>query len=349
MLTLISLLALLSFFSPKRLGWLPHVISFIGYGSMCVFVGLRDHVGDDWVAYDSMFRDIGSSSFFGSFAISEPLYAICNKLVFILGGDVHELNLLCAVILFCALFNFARLVDIDPNLILLISTPYLLFVVAMNYNRQAVAVGLCFNAIGYLRHNKLKEFYGLAIIAVLFHYSAIFLILLWWLRSVKRLILLSFILAFAWPIIARSVVYESYASYLAGNTTFKSDGVWSRVLFVLLGLLVAFIQRSKWREEIQLRKMLFRCLIGMAVIVPLSFIVSTVADRLCLYLLFAYVLGMGSLVKNTPALFRYFSFVFIVCFSFATCITWFSLSKFAAASWLPYGNSLCGSSELLRF
>ena len=58
MLTFICFLALSSLFLPKRMGLVRHGISLVGYGSMCIFIGLRDHIGGDWNAYREIFQAI---------------------------------------------------------------------------------------------------------------------------------------------------------------------------------------------------------------------------------------------------------------------------------------------------
>jgi hypothetical protein len=312
---------------------------------MCIFVGLRDHVGADWVPYERIFDLFGRLPIFVTFLITEPLYGFCNRLVHFLGGDIHLVNLICATILFVCLFNFARLVDIDSNLLLFIATPYLLFVVGMGYTRQSVALGLVLNAVGYLRHGRQRMFYFFAIAASLFHYSAIFLLLLWWVNSAKRIWVILAGLALVSPILIPILLSNRYVRYLNNDAAMQSHGVWTRIFLIALALLVIFAQKLKWANENHLRRVILRGAVALCGLAVLSLFLSTLADRICLYLFFIYVLGFGSMIRyaKSPPL-KYLSLCFVVCLSYGIFLTWFGLSEFAAAGWFPYGIALYGGS-----
>jgi hypothetical protein len=326
--------ALASIFLPKYFSILKGPITLASYSFMCIFVGLRDQVGGDWYNYESIFQGIGDLKFLPSLFVTEPLYSMTNKLVALAGGDIHIVNLLCAVILLWSLLNFSRLVDVDPNLVLFISTPYLLFVVGMNYTRQSVAIGLCLNAVGYLRKNGTKMFYLLAFVAIFFHYSAVFVIFLKWMHSIKRVIIAICLFGFFWGIVG-----ARYANYAGQDADMQSNGVWSRIFFIVIGLSIVFVQRLKWRHESNLYKMVLRSSIALIAILPLSLVLSTLADRICLYLFFVYVLGVGSSIKYSKPPFAYLYIWFITIFSYGIFTTWFVLSSHAAAYWFPYRNA----------
>jgi hypothetical protein len=338
MLTFVCALATASLFLPERMHIFRNVISFAGYSAMCIFIGLRDQVGGDWYNYLSIFQITGDSPLLLSAAMIEPMYAFCNKLVYLIGGDIHIVNLLCAAILLSSLFNFSRLIDTDSNLILFISTPYLLFVVGMNYTRQSVAIGLCLNAIGYFRKNRHRMFFLMAIFAFLFHYSAAFMLILGWINSVKRMVAAVSIAA-----IAALFFGGRYATYASTSSDMQSGGVWSRILIILIGLLVILVQRTKWRQETQLCKLLLRALIILMFITPLCLFFSTLVDRICLYLFFVYILGIGNSVKYAAYYFRSAYFMLVAAFSYGVFIAWFGFSPQASNYWFPYGNSLCNA------
>ena len=90
--------------------------------------------------------------------------------------------------------------------------------------------------------------------------------------------------------------------------------------------------------------MIFRGTIALGIIVVLSFFLSTLADRICLYLFFIYILGIGCLIRNAMIPYKYLSICFVVSLTYALFFIWFALSSFATAFWFPYGMALYGSS-----
>ena len=345
MLTFICVLAMGSLFLPKHMGSVRGMISLTGYTVMCLFIGLRDHVGGDWEPYSELFSAIGRLPFIVVLIIVEPLYGLCNRLVYMAGGDIHLVNLICATILLVCLFNFSRLVDMDSNVLLFIAAPYLLFVVGMGYTRQSVAVGLILNGIGYLRHGKEKTFYLFACVATLFHYSAIVLILLWWVNNFKRAAALALALAAVSPVLYSIILAsDKYSIYVNNDPSIQSHGVWSRILIILLALFVVMAQKLHWAKESQLRRMIIRGAITLGLIAVLSLFLSTIADRICLYLFFIYVLAIGSVIRYARLPFKYLSLYFVICLSYGIFFVWFGLSNFASAAWFPYGMSLYGNS-----
>jgi hypothetical protein len=300
-------------------------------------------VGADWGTYKAIFEVIANLHSAITFIAVEPLYAVCNRLVYVAGGDIHLVNLICATILLVCLFNFSLLVELDGNLLLFISAPYLLFVVGMGYTRQSVALGLCLNAIGYLRHNRERMFYLFVILGALFHYSAIVLVLLWWIKNLKRTAFVAVALAAASPVLFLLLSRGRYVLLYLSRNGVQSHGVWSRILLVLLALFVIFAQKLQWARESQLRRVILRGAVALCLIAVLSLFLSTVADRICLYLFFIYILGIGSVIRYTMIPFKYISVYLVVCLTYGIFFAWFGLSNFAA-DWFPYGISLYSSS-----
>jgi len=337
MLTFVCALALGSVFLPQRVHVVRSGIALVGYGAMCIFIGLRDQVGADWGSYKVIFTMISKMPFIATLFIAEPLYGLCNRFVYLAGGDIHLVNLICAIILLVCLFNFSRLVDLDSNLVLFIATPYILFVIGMGYTRQSVALGLVLNAVGYLRHRREGMFYFFVVLGTLFHYSAIVLILLWWLKNFKRIALVVGLLAIASPVLFKFVSGGRYMLLYFGNNAVQSHGVWMRLLLVFLGFLVIVSQKVRWARETQLRKVIFRGAIALGVLAIVGFFLSTVADRICVYLSFIYLLGIGSVIRYAMRPFKFLSVYFVVCLTYGLFFVWFGLSTFAASDWFPYG------------
>jgi hypothetical protein len=233
----------------------------------------------------------------------------------------------------------------DSNVLLFIAAPYLLFVVGMGYTRQSVAVGLILNGIGYLRHGREGKFYLFVCLATLFHYSAIVLILLWWVNSFKRTATLALALAAVSPVLYTIILASSkYSLYVNNDPAVQSHGVWFRIFIILIALFVVFAQKLHWAKESQLRTMIIRGAITLSLIAVLSLFLSTLADRICLYLFFIYILAIGSVIRYARLPFKYLSLYFVICLSYGVFFIWFGLSNFASAAWFPYGMSIYGNS-----
>jgi hypothetical protein len=345
MLTFACAFALASVFMPRRWRVVRGLLSMVGYGVMTIFIGLRDRVGADWDNYNGIFVNFAGVHSLALYVFVEPLYALCNSLAYAVGGDIHLVNLICAVVFLGSLYQFARLVDMDANLLLFIATPYLLFVVGMGYTRQSVAVGLVLAGIGYLRHQKVGRFYVCVALATLFHYSALILILLWLVNSIKRTTILIGVLIAASPLVFVLFSSARYVRlYLTQNEAIQSHGVGLRIAIIVLGLAIVFYQRFRWSQETELRKLIIRGAIVLGLMTVMSLFLSTLADRICLYLYFIYILGVGSAIRYAMRPFKYLSICFVVTLTYGLFFSWFGLSSFAAAAWLPYSIALYSKS-----
>lgn len=342
MLTFVCFLALWSVFLPASMHRVRLGLALIGYPTMAIFVGLRDHVGADWESYNRIFRLVNELPLTKGMLLVEPLYYSFNRLSYALGGDVHLVNMMCATIVLSCLFSFARKVEIDPNLLLFLCTPYLLFVVGMGYTRQSVAVALGLNAIANLRENRWKRFYLFTFLAMMFHYSAICLIPLWWIRGKRRVVLAGFVLLAASPLIVGMLTGVRYGQYTDNNQNMQSHGVWTRIALIAIALVIIYAQRIHWEEEKNLTSAIARGAIGLAMLTVLSVFLSTMADRICLYLFFIYALGLGKLLDYARTPSKYLSLYFLITVSYAVFLAWFGFSAFAAGAWFPYGNALFG-------
>jgi hypothetical protein len=339
MLTFICVLAMGSLFLPRRLRVIRPAISLVGYSVTCVFIGLRDQVGADWDTYKTIFTLVGTLPMAARFLVSEPGYVLFNRLVYLAGGDIHLVNLICATILLVCLFNFSRLVEMDSNLLLFVAAPYLLFVVGMGYTRQSVALGLALNAVGYLRHKRERMFYLFAFLATLFHYSAIFLVLLWWIKNFKRAAIVLLPILAILPLVIPLLASGRYVKYVNNDPSNQSHGVWTRILLVAFALLIILNQKIKWVQETELRKIIFRGTVALGMLCVLSIFLSTLADRICVYLFVIYLLAMGSVIRNSVRPYRFLSLLMVVSLSYALFVAWFGFSTFATAAWFPYKMS----------
>ena len=342
-LSLLGLLALLSVTLPKQA--VVHMVLLpFSVIVLVLFIGLRDQVGADWDTYQTIFDSYSHVDAHAIFTTApiEPSYAALNYIAHIVGCGIYFVNLICAMVMLLGLIRFADLVDIDAVLTLFLSAPYLLFAVGMGYTRQAVAIGLGFAALAYWASGEQKKFILGVLLAISFHFSAVFLFLLVWMKNWKR-ILAAVPLAFVAGYIFITMIYTHYFSLYVQNTDdLHSNGVWFRLAIVLLGIGIAFIQARELNENPRLFGLVKAGASISLFLIPLAIVASTFADRICLYLLFIYLIAMAKMTRFTRIELRPMALAGIYTTTYLCFFAWFIASSYAARSWIPYRNILIG-------
>jgi hypothetical protein len=145
----------------------------VGCLLIALMIGLRFHVGGDWVPYEEIFADAKGESLGSLPAIADPGYYLINIAVQWLGGELWLVNLVCAAIFTWGLARFAEAQQ-RPWLAVLVAIPYLVIVVAMGYTRQGVAIGLIMAGLAnYAKTGSMLRFAAYVAIAATFHKTAV--------------------------------------------------------------------------------------------------------------------------------------------------------------------------------
>lgn len=178
LLALIILFDILSRYS--HLKSLPRLLGFVVIFSaiFCIW-GFRDFsIGYDTVAYCKYFEAITEESVFHTLLHVEIGYKLLNKLYSIV-SDEYRVLLIGNTLLLCLLL-WKTLKD---NALFPFTSMYLLvvsiyFFTIFDWARQGIAMGIVYAGFGYLRNKQYFYYAAIIILASLFHYSAIALILL---------------------------------------------------------------------------------------------------------------------------------------------------------------------------
>jgi hypothetical protein len=268
----------------RRLG--PVLIALLV--ALTLFVGLRYHVGADWMGYDSIYRitallDYDQLAQFGDRGFFTLVWLLHSAEV-----EIWLLNLLCALIFMFGLATFARQMP-NPWLTVAIALPYLIVVVAMSGIRQASAIGLFYMAIVAYRERRLMTAVGWLFAAATFHASAIIMLGVAGL-SFTRNRLQGAMVILATALVGYYVLSSTFDTYIVryGGAQIQSSGTIYRVLmnmvaavpYLLLSKRIPVLgdhERKFWRNMSWLS----------IVCLPLLAIVpsSTALDRLALYLI----------------------------------------------------------------
>lgn len=303
---------------------------------LSVFIGLRDEVGGDWESYVAIMQNYRLPFSFAQWATLpiEPGYLLLDIFSNFVNGNLYLVNFACAVIILVCLLKYSSLFSINPNFVLFLAAPYILFVVGMNYSRQSVAISVSFVAMAYLARGKTRTFYFLALLAMCFHFTAATLIVF---TPFKKKLYGIYALAIAGLIL--SFVLFRYPVYLQGNEFFDSKGVWLRMGMLILGVVLFIIQRGHWKNNPEVYKIFMRSSFIIVCLLVLSFKFSTIADRIGLYFMFLYVTTAGSIVKCTPRPIKVLGFALAAGATYGVFFIWFGMSP-TAALWIPYRNLL---------
>ena len=148
----------------------PFVWGFVGI-FFTFFLGYRV-VGGDWWNYHARFDQMAYLTLEDSFAIKDPGYQLISFYFYHWDIGFFGVTLLCAAISMTGLIVFLRR-QVNPWLGLAVAVPYLIIVVYMGYMRQGVALGLIMWSITFLERGKFLRSFGLVMLAVTFHKSAV--------------------------------------------------------------------------------------------------------------------------------------------------------------------------------
>lgn len=321
---------------------------------IALFVGLRDSVGADWKRYLIYVPRYGSDSFLSVLFSLEPGYAVSNWISYQLGAHIYGVNLICALLFGYCLITFINRQPY-PWVSLLVSFPYLITVVSMNYTGQSVAIG--FELLALIAIEKKKHISSLIFIALAssFHISAILLVAFPLLLSInlapKRLLsirnvfgslllLLSSLLLYKIGLEQSMTVYTKI--YLQDNI-YHSSGAYIRLSIALIPSIIFLLNANKFNLgpfATRLYSLMSICVCLAAVLLFFSSSSTTLVDRVALYFFPIQLIVAGNLPSLN--LFRLSSVVWrriIALSSFSIIVVWLIFSSDSRA-WIPYSNIL---------
>ncbi|MEL7608287.1 MAG: EpsG family protein [Bacillota bacterium] len=171
------------------------LIYALGFAAAClpfiVILSVRYQVGTDTPIYINRFEEFSSiqtvTEFFEKTKAMEPGFVLLNKLTYGLGGDARMLFAVSALIMFIAfgkgLWDFSHLLPVGLAALFIFSefVPH-----SFNIMRQMIAVSLVWASLKPLLDKKFKIFLLYIALAMLFHYTAAFIIPFYFACGEKR-------------------------------------------------------------------------------------------------------------------------------------------------------------------
>ncbi|QUG40595.1 EpsG family protein [Psychrobacillus sp. INOP01] len=194
---------------------------FMGISFLVLFfnLGFRNYSGIDDESYINIFLDVSQNGWFSKFQQStmEPGYLILNQLVSLFTENYLYMQLTSSFIpLFLFYYGFKKyrnLISI-PMAVFLLCTFLYFQILSVGLVRMFIAMSIVFNAFYYIPQRNIKRYVLLIIIASLFHYSALFMLVLTYFalnkdnlsKRTKRFVVIGFV--------ATPFIYIAIANYL---------------------------------------------------------------------------------------------------------------------------------------
>lgn len=315
--------------------------------TLFLMTALRFEVGGDWSNYLMIYDFFNQVEFSEALQITDSGYAVFNYISQQMSiSDTILVNTLCSLIFYLCLYKICRRFQYYW-LPLLIAFPYLIVVVSMGYTRQSVAITLSLLALMFAMDKKNGYFFVYIVLAMLFHKSAIIMLVFspfFLVNKIfnKTIILLTYAF-FSFLTISILIYYSSISGdniYTDQSSGVSSSGALFRVIVHFMTLIFYLIYRNNIKKNYPQFIQLFDYMSLLVVYVFLLAIVfSTLADRFNLYLI-SYDIFVLVLLAPVLSIFnRYFMICSLIFFNSIMLIIWLNFGAWSHA-WVPYQNYL---------
>ena len=308
-----------------------------GCVAVALMIGLRYHVGGDWLAYEDIFADAKGESLGTLPVVADPGYYLINIAVQWLGGELWLVNLVCGAIFTWGLTRFAEAQQ-RPWLAMVVAIPYLVIVVAMGYTRQAVAIGLIMAGLAsYTKTGSMLRFAAYVAVAATFHKTAVVALPLIALANERG--------RFASLLIAVSATYLFYQFFLSASVgrfvtnyidaRYAAEGAGIRVAMSVLPAALFLIRSRSLGYTERERRVVRNLSVAAFVFLFLLIVVhsSAAVDRLALYTipLQVAVLSRPRSVFTSEGLGTFL----VLAYAAVVQFTWLNYAHHARY-WVPY-------------
>lgn len=334
--------------SLRRKGFHPLLLFLIPL----TFIMAFRQTGGDYFTYNLMFVNFGYLSLTEWMAVTEPIYGFLNWMSNKLGWGLYGVNAACASLFVYCLYKFA-LDEPKPILLVSLAIPYLVIVTAIGYTRQGMAVGFFMLGLTFLRRYQPVKYIVCCLLAIGFHSSAVILLPLAYFgisNKGKQFMRYAKILATFLAVILVGLSFNekiaSYSLYYIETGNYQSDGAFQRSLQNGVAGILFLLYYKKWQEYFHDRRyMLYLALAGIAS-VPASLVLSTVVDRIGLFLLPFQILVFSRLpLFQKTKQSRGLATIGIILSYALVLYVWMHLGNFAKVLWLPFDHLFIGLIE----
>jgi hypothetical protein len=334
--------------APKSGGGLAAYVLFAIL--LALMIGFRWRVGGDWSWDVRRMLRLGDADITQYIMNSpDPGYAVLMWLGTNSGFNIWFVHLIGGGVFAYGLSRFC-LNQIHPWLSMTVAIPYLVIVVAMGYDRQAVAIGFVMLAMIAMRNRSMLRLLGAITLAATMHVTALSLMPVFVFGSRINKFWAAIV---GGPIFAAGYFYflqqrtdSSIQGYI--NTGYSSSGAAVRVAMNALPACLYFIFRGRLKLDDDERRFA-----DVLALIALAFVgllfaspSSTAVDRMALYIIPIQLVVLGRLpfaLARSSGDYQMLT-VAVVAYSAAIMLVWLEFADNANA-WVPY--SLIDPDELV--
>lgn len=246
--------------------------AFLGISFLVLFfnLGFRNYSGIDDPSYINIFYSVSQYGWVSSFQQipREPGYLMLNAFVSIFTDNYLYMQLTTTFIplfLFYRSFKKYRKIISMPMAVFLLTTMMYFFMLSVSTVRMFIAISIVFNAFYYIPKRNAVKYVLLILLAAMFHYSALFMLILTYFslnktnlsRKSRRFLIIGFVATpIAFIVVSKfaSVVGGRYAGY--GTITSLNLSLSSFDTLPLLLLLLLFYKRFNGEAQIYFKLLL---------------------------------------------------------------------------------------------
>ena len=317
---------------------------------LVLFIGFRHEVGGDWTQYVHNYSNQTIYDFYNFDIRSDYLYEYLSFLFYKFGLSYHFLNFFLSIIFVYSIYSFSRL---QPSLAFafIVCFPIIIIIMGMGFTRQGIAFAfITLSMVSFIKENR-YNFLFFSLLAIFFHKSAIFILLIYPFINQKinyTEIFFILIVIFILAIILRGDLYNLYNNYLGENLYNNAEessqlvarGAPVRIGLNLLASTIFFIFYRELTYNENEKKLFLFLSFSVFFIFILSFKFSVFADRVNYYFTPIQII----VFSRFPYLFykertRDFLIYSTALFYIVILFIWLNYAEYAHA-WLPYQNIL---------
>ena len=254
---------------------------------LTIIIGLRFRVGTDWNNYVHLFYlRAENSTFIEAVTRRDPAFFLLNWVAS--NGELGFwfVNLTVGAIFVSGLVYFVRRLP-EPILAFTAAIPYAGVVVAMNYSRQAAAIGLILFAFTHLCDRRFVKFSVFILLASLFHQTAIVLLGIAAFVQTKNKLLsvvtAAFLAGTASALVLAERIGSLWALYVVSDYSQKSDGAIPRVAMNFFPSVVFLLFHRRFAMSSAERALWVAISIASVGAMAMVFLAPTAVDRAALY------------------------------------------------------------------
>ncbi|MGB5324267.1 MAG: EpsG family protein [Pseudomonadales bacterium] len=307
---------------------------------LTVLIGLRFEVGADWAPYLVMVQDARYLSLADILQLDDPGYKLLNWISAQMDWGIYGVNLIGGAIFSIGLAVFCRSLP-RPWLALAVAVPYVVIVVAMGYNRQAIALGLAMLGLVVLGRRQIRWFVFWVVLGATFHKSAVILLPIAAMadtRSRYWTALWVGVTAFGAYLLLLEKVVDAYVTRYGAETVVQSQGAMIRLLMNMVPAVILLVWRRRF-EFAEAEAVLWRWFAVISLACLTLFLVSpssTAVDRVALYMLPLQLVVFAHLPDVLGKRGQRNEVVVLVLLYYAVVqFVWLNYAQHATA-WLPY-------------